>query len=62
MGHSIYTEKVDKVALTPTQDVRFVLPDRINTLSIGHFANQESGAYLKNCVRKIEEEEGEVLE
>ena len=47
MGHSIYTEKVDKIALTPTQDVRFVLPDRINTLSIGHFANQENDALIE---------------
>ena len=36
-GHNIYTEKTVKIALTPTQDVRYVLPDRIHTLSIGHF-------------------------
>ena len=43
-GHNIYTEKVEKIALTPTQDVRYVLPDKVNTLSIGHFANQQNGA------------------
>ena len=43
-GHDIYTEKTEKIALTPTQDVRFVLSDKKHTLSIGHFRNQQPGA------------------
>ena len=27
---------MEKIALTPTQDVRYVLPDRVHTLSIGY--------------------------
>ena len=43
-GHDIYTEKMEKIALTPTQDVRYVLSDQVHTLSIGHFRNQQNGA------------------
>ena len=39
-GHEIYTEKNTKIALTATQDVRYVLPDRMHTLSIGHYRNE----------------------
>ena len=35
-GHDIYTENMEKIALTPTQDVRYVLPDHTHTLSIGY--------------------------
>ena len=55
-GHDIYTEKVEKIALTPTQDVRYVLPDQVNTLSIGHYANPTF------CDRTGREGEGEILE
>ena len=37
IGHEIYTEKNTKIALTATQDVRYVLQDRMHTLSIGHY-------------------------
>ena len=43
-GHNIYMEKMEKIALTPTQDLRYVLPDRVHTLSIGHFRNQQNSA------------------
>ena len=46
-GHDIYTEKTTKIALTPTQDVRYVLSDRVHTLSIGHFRNQQNDAETK---------------
>ena len=35
--HDIYTETTSKIALSPNQDVRYVLPDKIHTLSIGHY-------------------------
>ena len=40
-GHDIYTEKMEKIALTPTQDVRYVLPDHKHTLSIGYEGTKE---------------------
>ena len=40
-NHDIYTEKATKVALYPTQDVRHVLPDKIDTLSVGHYKLRE---------------------
>ena len=52
-GHDIYTEKTEKIALTPTQDVRYVLPDQVHTLSIGHFRNVQNGALTQeNRARK----------
>ena len=36
-GHEVYTEKTTKIALRPTQDVRYVLEDKKHTLSIGHY-------------------------
>ena len=36
-GHEIYTEKTTKITLRPTQDVRYVLEDKIHTLSRGHY-------------------------
>ena len=41
-GHNIYTEKMEKIALRPTQDVRYILPDRVHTLSIGYLGTIEA--------------------
>jgi len=35
--HEIYTEEVNKVALSADDDKRVVLPDGINTLAYGHW-------------------------
>ena len=35
-NHTIYTETVNKVALSPFDDKRYILEDNINTLAWGH--------------------------
>ena len=35
-NHTIYTETVNKVALSPFDDKRYILKDNINTLAWGH--------------------------
>ena len=36
-GHDIYTEEVDKVALSPYDDKRHILKDGMRTLPLGHY-------------------------
>ena len=35
--HEIYTEEINKIALSSDDDKRIVLPDRVNTLAHGHY-------------------------
>ena len=35
--HNIYTEKLNKVALSAEDDKRVIMNDRIHTLAIGHY-------------------------
>ena len=35
--HEVYTEEVNKVALSASDDKRYILEDGINTLSLGHY-------------------------
>ena len=35
--HEIFTEEVNKVALSANDDKRIILPDKVNTLAYGHF-------------------------
>ena len=35
--HEIYTEKVNKVALCPIDDNRYILEDSVHTLALGHY-------------------------
>ncbi|PFX17605.1 hypothetical protein AWC38_SpisGene18061 [Stylophora pistillata] len=39
--HVMYMEEINKVALSADDDKRFILPDRVNTHTLGHF--QEDG-------------------
>ena len=34
--HEIYTEEVNKVALSPIDDKRYILEDGVHTLALGH--------------------------
>ena len=36
--HKVFTEEVNKVALNPNDDKRYILPDRINTLAWGNYS------------------------
>ena len=36
-GHDIYTEEVNKVALSPYDDKRHILKDGMHTLALGHY-------------------------
>ena len=36
-GHEVYTEEVNKVALSADDDKRHILEDGINTLALGHY-------------------------
>ncbi len=35
--HTLYTEEVNKVAMSANDDKRVILPDRVHTLAIGHY-------------------------
>ena len=45
--HEIYTEEINKIALSSDDDKRVIMADRIHTLSYGH-------RNLKNCNLKNE--------
>ena len=34
--HKVYTEEVNKVALCPSDDKRYILEDQVHTLALGH--------------------------
>ena len=38
--HEIFTEEVNKVALSGDDDKRIILPDRVHTLAYGHTCAQ----------------------
>ena len=35
--HNVFTEEVNKVALSTNDDKRYILEDGINTLALGHY-------------------------
>ena len=35
--HNVFTEEVNKVALSANDDERYILEDGINTLALGHY-------------------------
>ena len=35
--HEIFTEEINKVALSANDDKRFILPDGVHTLAFGHW-------------------------
>ena len=35
--HEVYTEEVNKVALCPSDDKRYILEDQMHTLALGHY-------------------------
>ena len=37
-GHKVGTEKINKKALSSNDDKRIILPNKINTLAIGHYS------------------------
>jgi len=37
--HDVYTEEVNKIALSADDDKRIILEDGISTLSYGHYKN-----------------------
>ena len=36
--HEIFTEEINKVALSADDDKRIILPDKVNTLAYGHYS------------------------
>ena len=35
--HEVYTETVNKIALSPSDDKRYILEDQTHTLALGHY-------------------------
>ena len=35
--HEVYTEEINKVALCPIDDKRYILEDQVHTLALGHY-------------------------
>lgn len=44
-SHNLFSENIKKVALSPNDDKRIVLGDKINTLSYGHYMENMMGVY-----------------
>ena len=38
--HNVFTEEINKVALSADDDKRIILPDKVNTLAYGHYATR----------------------
>ena len=36
--HEVYTDEVNKVALCPIDDKRYILEDGVHTLALGHYS------------------------
>ena len=41
--HEVFTETVNKVALSSEDDKRFILEDKIHTLAHGHYKTESGG-------------------
>ena len=39
--HEIFTEEINKVALSGNDDKRIIMEDRIRTLAYGHYSNRK---------------------
>ena len=47
-AHNIYTEKINKVALSCEDDKRIILKDKIHTLALGHFKSKNGHLVLQS--------------
>ena len=48
-NHQLFSLKCSKIALSPFDDKRFVLPDKVNTRAHGHFRNSTEGVFDDLC-------------
>ena len=53
--HNIYTEKINKVALSGDDDKRIILEDGIHTLALGHFKSNMI-AFLPEIRQRLQNE------
>ena len=52
--HILFSETIRKVALSPKDDKRIILKDKINTLSYGHFATLKKSKHLTKLEKMSE--------
>ena len=44
-NHELYTESVEKIALSSKDDKRIILENKIDTLAYGHYMNEMINTY-----------------
>ena len=44
-NHELYTESVEKIALSSEDDKRIILENKIDTLAYGHYMNEMMGTF-----------------
>ena len=57
-NHELFTETVNKIALSANNDKRIVLDDKINTLAIGHHKHKQM-LFEENLEKYLTQENNE---
>ena len=53
-NHDLFSETIEKVALSSKDDKKMILKDKINTLSYGHFTTLKKSKHLTKLEKMFE--------